>query len=61
MKKREKELKIKISSLESKALSDKMEFDKEKQDTIKKCKEEQKRLLSEAKEGNERQINNWKN
>lgn len=61
MKKKEKDLKVKISALESKALSDKMEFDNEKQDLLKKHKEEQRKLLAEAKENNEKQANHWKN
>ena len=61
MKKKEKELKVKVSNLESKALNDKMEFENERQELIKKHKEEQRRLLAENKESNEKQATHWKN
>ena len=60
MKRKEKEMKIKINGLESKALADKMEFDADKQELVKKYKEDQKKLMTDTKENNEKQINAWK-
>lgn len=60
MKRKEKELKGKINTLESKIMNDKMDFEKEKNDIFKKQKEDQKKILADAKENTEKQVGHWK-